>query len=184
MKYQETSTTMRYKWDHVANMFYRRYPNVHSKHVLSEDIIFRKLDGNVLKTMRLYKKTNETPSWLKQILPSASAYILEESHIDPVAKTIVTYSKNITLTTFLHVQEKTIFSEDNTNKDWTSVKRNAWIISSFYGLSYGFEAYGLNRYKSNIQRMDRGFESVLKRINQSSDQHQLKYTSYSIANTI
>ncbi|XP_057305644.1 PRELI domain-containing protein 1, mitochondrial-like [Hydractinia symbiolongicarpus] len=168
MKFCETSSNIKYKWDHLCSMFYKRYPNPYSKHVLSEDVLSRHVENNILKTIRIYSKTNETPSWLQRILPTATAYILEESHVDIETKTIVTYTKNLTLTTFLKVEEKSIFKISNDNKDWTSVRRQSWISSSFYGLCHAFESFGAKRYISNIQRMDNGFESVLQKNNHYS----------------
>lgn len=182
MKYEETASSLKHTWHHVVGTFYKRYPNAHSRHVLSEDVVYRKLEGDVLRTVRLYKKTNETPNWLSRILPTASAIILEESCVDLSGKTLYTYSENISLNTFLLVCEKSTFTVHDENKEWTEIQRNAQISSGFYGLSYAFERFGVSRYRSNIQRMDRGFDSVLKNRPVECSQ-RLNFTNYALPNT-
>ena len=100
--------------------------------------------------------------------------------MDPVEKTIVTYSKNITLTTFLEVREKMVIGEHGLNRDWSAVHRSACITSSFFGLGSTFEAFGLKRYRSNINRMDVGFDGVLsnRTSEDGDDSVDLTFSSY------
>ena len=165
MKFNESVQNLHHSWIDICSVYFRRYPNPHSKHVLGEDVIKRTLTSdNVLKTTRLLAKTNEVPDWLKKFLPTTTVYILEESHIDIKNNIITTYSKNITHNTLLSVEERCVFSMDSENQQVTKVERRAWIESYFFGLKPVFERFGLSRYKSNIQRMHRGFTSVLSRV--------------------
>lgn len=172
MKFNESVQKLHHSWMDICSVYFKRYPNPHSKHVLGEDVIKRTITAdNVLKTTRLLAKTNEVPDWLMKFLPTATVYILEESHIDINNNTITTYSKNITHNTLLSVEERCVFSVDCENQDVTKVERRAWIESFFFGLSPVFERFGLSRYKSNIQRMHRGFSSVLSRIGEKRTPH-------------
>uniref|UniRef100_A0A7M6DPN5 PRELI/MSF1 domain-containing protein n=1 Tax=Clytia hemisphaerica TaxID=252671 RepID=A0A7M6DPN5_9CNID len=162
MRFNESVQILHHTWLDICSVFYKRYPNPQSKHVLGEDVIKRSLDeNNVLKTTRIFAKTNEVPGWLMKFLPTATVYILEESHIDIQNHLITTYTRNITHNTLLSVEERCVFSIDTDNKELTSVQRRAWIESYFPGLKPVFERFGLSRYNSNIQRMHRGFTSVL-----------------------
>ena len=161
MRFNESIQNLHHSWLDICSVYFKRYPNPHSKHVLGEDVIKRSYSDNILKTTRLLAKTNEVPDWLKKFLPTTTVYILEESHIDMKNKTITTYSKNITHNTLLSVEERCVFALDREQEEVTKVERRAWIESFFFGLKPVFERFGLSRYKSNIQRMHRGFTSVL-----------------------
>jgi len=162
MKFNDSFQHLKHSWHDICAVFYARYPNPHSKHVLGEDIVQRTMGpGRILKTTRIFAKTNEVPGWLMKFLPTTTVYIVEESHIDIPNKVITTYSRNITHNTLLSVEERSVFTVDRDNEELTRVERHAWIESFFIGLSPVFERFGLSRYKSNIQRMHQGFNSVL-----------------------
>lgn len=162
MKFNDSFQHLQHSWHDICSVFYARYPNPHSKHVLGEDIVQRVLGPDrILKTTRIFAKTNEVPGWLRKFLPTTTVYIVEESHIDIPNNVITTYSRNITHNTLLSVEERSVFTVDRDNRELTKVERRAWIESFFIGLSPVFERFGLARYKSNIQRMHQGFSSVL-----------------------
>ena len=51
----------RYRWDQVGNAVFKRYPNPWSKHVLSEDVVSREVEGPILKSIRIITKQNKVP---------------------------------------------------------------------------------------------------------------------------
>ena len=51
----------RYRWDQVGNAVFKRYPNPWSKHILSEDVVSRKVEGPILKSIRIITKQNKVP---------------------------------------------------------------------------------------------------------------------------
>ena len=72
---------------------------IYSKHVLSEDVVEREVKDGCLWSRRLITKTNKLPKWGERFVPgSKSACIVEESVVDPVKKTLTTYTRNINLT--------------------------------------------------------------------------------------
>ena len=161
MRICDSVSTLKHNWENVCQIFYQRYPNPYSRHVLSEDVLLRKIENDTLITVRLYKKTDETPDWLKRLLPCTNALILERSDINLKNQTLKVLSKNITLTYFLTVEENVLFSKLETNEKLCNVERKAMIYSNFYGISYLLESFGSKKYKSNILRMDTGIEYVL-----------------------
>jgi len=164
MKFNDTTNYIKHSFDELCLKFYNRYPNPHSTHVISEDTISRSIDGNnILRTVKLYHKRNgkDLPGWLQMLLPSPTAYLVEESLVDLNKKVITTYTKNISLTTLLDIDEKCIFTKCDSNYEWTAVKRYAWMNSHFYGFASLLEGFGMSRYLSNINRMDAGFDYVL-----------------------
>jgi len=164
MKFNDTTNYIKHSFDELCLKFYNRYPNPHSTHVISEDTISRSVDGNnILRTVKLYHKRNgkDLPGWLQMLLPSPTAYLVEESLVDLNKKVITTYTKNISLTTLLDIDEKCIFTKCDSNYECTAVKRYAWMNSHFYGFASLLEGFGMSRYLSNINRMDAGFDYVL-----------------------
>lgn len=53
-----------------------------------------------------------------QFVSSKVACIMEESVVDPEAKTLTTYTRNITFTRLMVVEEKCVYSVHPTNKEW------------------------------------------------------------------
>lgn len=53
-----------------------------------------------------------------QFVSSKVACIMEESVLDPDAKTLTTYTKNITFAKLMAVEEKCVFSVHSSNKEW------------------------------------------------------------------
>ena len=69
-----------------------------SKHVLTEDVLSRYMEDNKLICRRLLTKTNKVPKWGEVLVGRDSqVLIIEESVVDPVQKTLTTYTRNIGL---------------------------------------------------------------------------------------
>lgn len=56
--------------------------------------------------------------FFSQFVSSKVACIMEESVVDPEAKTLTTYTRNITFTRLMVVEEKCVYSVHPTNKEW------------------------------------------------------------------
>lgn len=85
----------------------------HSSHVLSEDTLERSVRDGQLYSKRLLSKTNPVPKWGERFYNSKSVKIVEESIVDPVARTLTTYTRNIAFT-------KVMVSDDDPPKRATS----------------------------------------------------------------
>lgn len=69
-----------------------------SSHVLSEDTIERSVHNGQLHSKRLLTKTNPVPKWGERFYNSKSVKIVEESIVDPAARTLTTYTRNVAFT--------------------------------------------------------------------------------------
>ncbi|XP_036430670.1 PRELI domain-containing protein 1, mitochondrial-like isoform X3 [Colossoma macropomum] len=105
MKYFFSETNIKSSWDQVFSAFWQRYPNPFSTHVLTEDVVYRSVTADHrLITRRLLTKTNRLPRWAERFFPtnlSRSVYILEDSVVDPVSKSLSTYTWNLNHTTLM-----------------------------------------------------------------------------------
>ncbi|KAI1278096.1 PRELI domain-containing protein 1, mitochondrial [Halotydeus destructor] len=162
MRYYEGQHTFDYSWDKVARAYWCRYPNPWSKHVLSEDVLDRHIDGEGrLITKRLLSKTNKAPKWTEKFISARCVYIVEESIVDPVGKTFVTFTRNVGLQSFMTIEEKVKYTAVNDRGDWTVSERQAWINSNMFGISRAVQALGFERFKSNVAKASKGYQFVL-----------------------
>lgn len=164
MKKYEGSSTFQHTWQQSASAFWKRYPNKYSRHVLSEDIIDRKVDASgQLVTKRIFVKTNSTPKWIERLMKSKNVHILEESIVDPIRQTLTTITRNLGMTNLMTVEETCVYRPHPEKKHWTIVERKANFDSKLSGLRrYAILTLSFERYKYNIRKTDSGFKQAIK----------------------
>ena len=155
-------------WKTATYTFWLKYPNSYSQHVLSEDVLERRLISNgQLYTRRLLCKTNPLPSWGRSIFKSHMkpvTYVVEESIVDPANQVMKIYAWNTMYKNMMHVQERiTITPHDGK----TEFFKEAWIDSSLTGLRTVLKTFGTNRWKTNAKKAFYGFEEALKNLENS-----------------
>ncbi|KAL8212192.1 UNVERIFIED_CONTAM: PRELI domain-containing protein 1, mitochondrial [Gekko kuhli] len=167
-KYFLTLSVLKGPWDQVFAAFWLRYPNPYSKHVLTEDILYREVtEDQRLLSRRLLTKTNRMPRWAECFFPTNvahSVYILEDSIVDPQNRTMTTFTWNINHARLMVVEERCVYKENPDNNSWTEVKREAWVSSSLFGVSRAVQEFGLARFKSNVTKSTKGFEYILAKM--------------------
>lgn len=76
-----------------------------STHVLTEDVVYREVTADrQLLSRRLLTKTNRLPRWAERFFPSGMSrcvYILEDSIVDPVNRSLTLYTWNLNHTTLM-----------------------------------------------------------------------------------
>uniref|UniRef100_A0A3B3HQG9 PRELI/MSF1 domain-containing protein n=1 Tax=Oryzias latipes TaxID=8090 RepID=A0A3B3HQG9_ORYLA len=172
VKYFCSNIDIKSTWDHVVSAFWQRYPNPFSTHVLTEDVVYRELTADHrLLSRRLLMKTNRLPRWAERLFPagmSRSVYIVEDSIVDPVERSLTTYTWNLNHTTLMSVEERCVFLESVEHPATTQLKREAWISSSIYGFSKPIQEFGLARFKSNQVKALKGLEYALTNLQGTS----------------
>jgi len=164
-KYFEGQQSFKFTWDQVAQAFWNRYPNPFSKHVLSEDVVWREVRDNKLYSKRLLTKTNPLPEWGKRFISNPRVCIVEESIVDPIQKTIVTYTRNIGYSKVMSIEEKCTYKFNSINgSQSTEVHRQAWIMSEVYGFARAIQAFGMDRFRKNAIKATKGFQYVLDKM--------------------
>ncbi|XP_029353209.1 PRELI domain containing 1b [Echeneis naucrates] len=168
VKYFCSNTDIRSPWDHVVSAFWQRYPNPFSTHVLTEDVVYREVTADhQLISRRLLTKTNRLPRWAEQFFPTGmarSVYIIEDSIVDSVNRSLTTYTWNLNHTTLMSVEERCIFQDSAEQPATTQLKREAWISSGIYGFSRPIQEFGLARFKSNQVKAMKGLEYALSNL--------------------
>uniref|UniRef100_A0A3Q3WHS3 PRELI/MSF1 domain-containing protein n=1 Tax=Mola mola TaxID=94237 RepID=A0A3Q3WHS3_MOLML len=168
VKYYCCASLLKSTWDQVCVAFWQRYPNPYSNHVLTEDILFREVTPtNCLISRRLLTKTSRAPRWMERYLPkqmASSAYIIEDSIVDPQKRTMTTLTWNISHARLMVPH-------------WTEIKREAWISSNVYGLTRAIQEFGLARFKNSITKTMKGFEYVLAKMQGETPSRTLTETA-------
>jgi len=161
VKYFETSNVFNYTWDQVAKAFWRRYPNPYSTHVLSEDIIYREIQGEFLFTRRLMTKTNSVPKWGERFVKTTIVSIVEDSYINPKEKTIKTVTRNVGYTRVMGIIENAVYTTNPDNPSQTIVRRNAQVDSQIFGFRRAIEGFGVDRFRKNCNKAIQGFNHIM-----------------------
>lgn len=166
MKFFSSESVFSFTWDQVVAGFWQRYPNPKSKHVLSEDVVERRVEGDKLFTKRLISKTNSVPKWGEKFVHGLHrhVYIVEESVVDLNSRTFVTYTRNIGLQKLMSIDEKCFYEDYPDNPASTVCHRQAWISSGIFGFSGMISSFGVQRFKKNSRKAVKGFEYVLNRL--------------------
>jgi len=161
-QYLEFLHVFRETWANVTLAFWKKYPNELSRHVLSVDTIHRSIDPETkcMSSTRIMTKTNRKPQWMQWWTPAGSVLIVEESVLDPAAKTLTTYTKNITLVPYMQVEEKCVFSVSPENPDWTICRTEARVTSELIIRSL-VETFGQRRFHSNVVSAKTSIQYIL-----------------------
>ncbi|CAD5118131.1 unnamed protein product [Dimorphilus gyrociliatus] len=166
-----------FSWQQVVTAFWRRYPNPYSKHVLTEDVVDRKVilskDGPLLRSVRLLTKTNSIPKWGEKLVPSAqrTVSIIEESLVDPVRKILKTKTRNIGLTKVMYVEETVVYTMQEKHR--CLIDRRATVKSDLLGLATALQTFGAERFKHNASKANKGLEYVLNKLYTNESLHVL-----------
>lgn len=149
-------------WSIVTLAYFLRYPNPYASHIISCDVISRELTSSgSLVTTRLILKKGQLPRWApKGIISRAESWVIEESEVDPLGKTVRCTTKNTEFTKVMKVEESVYFQQTPEGK--TQQTTEARIVSGFgWGLTKRIETHGLNKFKAHVQRSREGVSLIL-----------------------
>ena len=99
-------------WPIVSLAFFLRYPNPYASHILSCDVISRKITpSGTLLTTRLILKSGTLPRWAKNIVSRSESWIIEESEVDPHGKVVRCLTRNLEHVKAMQIHETQTFSQ-------------------------------------------------------------------------
>eukprot|EP00038_Savillea_parva_P007079 m.167694 g.167694 ORF g.167694 m.167694 type:complete len:204 (-) comp12860_c0_seq1:290-901(-) len=165
MRMWTTNDQFKEPWERVTFAHWMKYPNPLSAHVLTADTIDRRVDleTGCLHSTRLMTKTNRKPKWMTRMMRESRAFVVEESVLDPKARTFTTFTKNVTLTSWMTVEETCVYSVCEENPEWTACRTTARVTSPVR-IGDMLEHFGIERFKANSEKAKRAVLYALDRV--------------------
>ncbi|XP_054580002.1 PRELI domain containing protein 3A isoform X3 [Eptesicus fuscus] len=156
MKIWSSEHVFGHPWDTVIKAAMRKYPNPMNPCVVGVDVLERSVDRRGrLHSHRLLSTEWGLPALVKAILGTSRTltYIKEHSVVDPVEKKMELCSTNITLTNFVSVNERLVYTPHPKNPAMTVLTQEA--IITVKGISLGSYLEGLmaNTISSNAKKL-------------------------------
>ncbi|KAL1930791.1 hypothetical protein VTP01DRAFT_10953 [Rhizomucor pusillus] len=168
MKLFKTVHEYAYEWSLVSAANWQKYPNEHCPHVQHVDVLNRTVDPEtgVLTTERLITVNQNVPALILKLLGGdTTQYVREVSVIDPKKKTLTMTSQNLTMSNFLSVEERIVYSEHPEDKNKTQFSQQATISAGSLVSRWAnfVEDFSLKRFQQNAAVGREGFCKVLER---------------------
>lgn len=108
MRWFLNSHLFNHSWDTVSSANWIKYPNEVTPHVIHVDYLSRSVDPQtgVLHTERLITCKQNVPELiLKLVGGSTEAYVYESSICDPINKSLILKTKNLSFCHLMNVEE-------------------------------------------------------------------------------
>ncbi|VDO58535.1 unnamed protein product, partial [Onchocerca flexuosa] len=135
-----------------------RYPNTTAKHVISEDLIEVAVDGDQIKTKKLILKQTGTflkavPRWMSCLTNVRVVPTIEESIFDRSKRSLVTYTRNITMLSICKIHERCVYKPGFKNgMPETVVERAGFVSTSFGKLNAIIERVLMTNFKKSMRK--------------------------------
>lgn len=138
MKFYSGSYLFPFTWEQVATGYWQKYSQHKSKHIISEDVLSRQVIEGKLFTKRLINKSvNYAEKVVNRLTRNRDkkTWVIEESIVDPVTKTMITYTRNIGHRDLAVVEEKCVYKVNPEKTGEVVQDKSAWIYSDqmFFG---------------------------------------------------
>ncbi|XP_013790901.1 PRELI domain containing protein 3B-like isoform X1 [Limulus polyphemus] len=166
MKIWTTEHIFSHPWETVVQAVWQKYPNPMNPAVVGVDVVDRRVTKGVLKTHRLISTKWGLPSSVTKVLGADRMfYASEHSVVDPVKKSMILMSKNITFCKEVSIVEKMTYSPHPSKEDCTIVKQKAEVTIHGIPLSSYLEGFITGKISVNSSKGKQGMEWVITKIN-------------------
>ncbi|XP_057382494.1 PRELI domain containing protein 3A isoform X5 [Balaenoptera acutorostrata] len=142
-------------WDTVIKAAMRKYPNPMNPSVVGVDVLERSVDSRGrLHSHRLLSTEWGLPGLVRAILGTSRTltYIREHSIVDPVGKKMELCSTNITLTNWVSVSERLVYTPHPEDPGRTVLTQEAVITVKGISLGSYLESLMANTISSNAKK--------------------------------
>uniref|UniRef100_A0A0M3I0R3 PRELI/MSF1 domain-containing protein n=2 Tax=Ascaris TaxID=6251 RepID=A0A0M3I0R3_ASCLU len=172
--WESASHIFPYSLEQVVAVFWDRYPNSKAQHILSEDVIERKIDGNQIRTKKLIVKKGATflkaaPRWMTRLTSIQVMPTLEESIYDRATRTLTTYTRNISCTSLFNMHERCVYkpAENQRDQQWTiqprtNLERAVWVDVNYGRIDALIERVLVMSFRKSVKRTVIGLTEKLE----------------------
>ncbi|KAJ3183473.1 hypothetical protein HDU87_006792 [Geranomyces variabilis] len=170
MKFTENQYLFSHPFSTITSANFQKYPNEHSSHVLSVDILSRSVDPqtSILRSERLVSVKQSAPALLRRLLPIPEiAYFREVSFLDPRAKSFKAISSNLSMRAIVDVEETCELIPQQGAEGTETVFRQRAEVSALGALSYAarlVEEAAVASFNANSWKGRMGLEAVVDKI--------------------
>lgn len=70
-----------------------------------------------------------------------------------------------------------MYAPSQENGEWTECRREAWVSSGVFGFAMALQAFGMERFKKNVQKSVKGFNYTLNRLYPALDMYVAVHSS-------
>lgn len=132
-----------YQWSTLSSVFWKKYPHPLRPDIINTELLNYQFENGILKTTRLITLNPKLPLW-----PDSLFYCLEEITIDPLQKTMVLNSHNLSGTNIITLHETCTYKGIN---DKTELVQMAQItVNSYFWLcKNSIELWCAESYRKN-----------------------------------
>jgi len=151
-----------FSFEQFVTGFWQRYPNPYSEHVLTRDVIHREVVDGRLVTKCLITKRGKLPSYLERLTGGRrETLVIEESVLDPEARQLVTYTRNIEMQDILAVHERVVYTSHPEGPRRVLARKAVFAesqVSAFGGI---IAAFSVSQYQKRFTTITKGLDYVL-----------------------
>ncbi|VDM58471.1 unnamed protein product [Angiostrongylus costaricensis] len=158
-----------YSFDEVVSVFWDRYPNSFAKHVVSEDVLERKITESTIVTKKLIVKHGNSilkrvPRWLSRMTEIRTVPVIEESVYDRRSRTLTTYTRNVSHNELFAMHERCVYrpSLDSVSAPMTEILRSVYITIDCGRMSSVYEKLLLLGFKKSVTNTSKGLVELLE----------------------
>jgi len=166
VKWFKQITNLKHSWEQLSLAIWSKYPNPHSSHVLTSDVVDRYVDPQTgyLYTTRLFLKTGNIPKWGRKLINNSNeAYVIEQSVCKPNEGSMIVTTKNLSHAKLMLIEETQKFiKKDDAN---TTMVTKARITSNLWGpLCSRIESVGLKKMREGTKNSCNGLLYVVEKL--------------------
>jgi len=129
MKIWQSQHVFDHSWEMISQAAWRKYPNPTNPSIVAIDVLDRKISPNGgLTTERLFTTKFAFPKWIAPFIPlSEHCYSTETSTVNPTTKSMILESRNLSLGSFITVEERLEYTQHPTYPSKTLLTQQAVI---------------------------------------------------------
>jgi PRELI-like family len=144
-----------HNWTDVATASWRKYPCADRPDVRAVDIVSRRIDPETgaLHSLRVVQtELTAVPGWLRTFLGADMTYALEESVVDPVTRTMVLRTHNLSYRSLMDVEETCTYTVNAENSAHTDFQQDVSVRAFPFGIAGRMEHWSVDRFKQNAMK--------------------------------
>ncbi|XP_071785662.1 PRELI domain containing protein 3B-like [Asterias amurensis] len=168
MKIWSSEHVFHHPWETVAKAAWRKYPNPMNNSVVGVDVAERRVEpSGKLYSHRILTTKWGLPGWVIRFLGmNPTCFVSEHSLVDAKERTLLLKSKNVTLNSYVSIDEELVYKPHPTISNATLLTQEAVVTVNGFGLANHLEGLVTKTISSKSASGREAMEWVIQSINQ------------------